>query len=230
MDRQHFKGWAFVAVLAVLIGAWWLGPLRDWLSVAHLREAEAGLAALVQARPFVCLTCFFLLCVLLTGCCFPAAPVVGIAAGALFGFWPGLATVLVATTIGSTAAFHMSRTFLRGCVHARIGRRMARIDRGFAAHGPAYLLALRFNPVIPYWLVNLAMGLTRMRLAAYVPLTLIGLLPATLIYVHAGTRLAAIDSLADILTPGLVAALLLLCALPLVAEMLLGRLRLSSSG
>jgi len=230
VDRQRFEGILFLAAVAVLIGAWWIGPLRDWLTVAHLREAEAGLRGLVEAEPLLCFSCFFLLCLILTACCFPAAPVIGIAAGALFGFWPGLAAVLIATTIGSTAALHMSRTFLRDWVRVRLGHRMGRIDSGFAAHGPAYLLALRFNPVIPYWIVNLAMGLTGMRVATYVPLTLVGLVPATLIYVHAGTRLSAIANVADIFTPGLLATLLLLCALPLVGEVMLARRRLSSSG
>jgi uncharacterized membrane protein YdjX (TVP38/TMEM64 family) len=228
VDRRHFKVLLFLAVLGSMLAAWWFTPLGDWLTLAYLREMQAGLVRLVEARPILCSTCFFLACALLTGCCFPAAPIIGIAAGALFGFWAGLAIVLAATTIGSTAAFHMSRTLLRDWVSVRLGHRLAAVDRGFEAHGPAYLLALRFNPILPYWLVNLLMGLTAMRARTYVPLTLIGLMPATVLYAHAGTRLARLESVSDIFTPVLIGALLLLCLLPLLAEAL--RSRFSSSG
>jgi uncharacterized membrane protein YdjX (TVP38/TMEM64 family) len=228
VDRRHFKGMVFLAALVVILVAWWFTPAGDWLTLAYLREAQVELARMVEAHPIISTASFFLLCAALTSCCFPAAPIIGIAAGALFGFWAGLAIVLVATTIGSTAAFHMSRTLLRGWIDARFGHRMAAIDRGFAAHGPAYLLALRFNPLIPYWLVNLTMGLTAMRPRIYVPLTLIGLTPATTIYAHAGTQLARIESASDVFTPTLIGALLLLCLFPLIAEAL--RTRFSSSG
>jgi uncharacterized membrane protein YdjX (TVP38/TMEM64 family) len=228
VDGRRFRRLVFLALFGAMLGAWWFTPLGDWLTLAYLRETQARLVQLVEARPVLCSACLFLLCAGLTSCCFPAAPIIGIVAGALFGFWAGLATVLIATTIGSTAAFHLSRTLLRDWVDARFGHRMSSIDRGFDTHGPAYLLALRFNPVIPYWLVNLTMGLTAMSMRTYVPLTLIGLLPATLIYVDAGTRLARLESVSDIFTPVLIGALLLLCLLPLLAEA--WRTRFSSSG
>jgi uncharacterized membrane protein YdjX (TVP38/TMEM64 family) len=228
VDWRLFKLSLFVALLGSMLAAWWFTPLGDWLTLAHLRETQAGLVRLVEARPILCSASFFLACAALTGCCFPAAPIIGIAAGALFGFWAGASVVLAATTIGSTAAFHLSRTLLRDWVDARFGHRMAAVDRGFEAHGPAFLLALRFNPVIPYWSVNLLMGLTAMRVRTYVPLTLVGLMPATILYAHAGTRLAHLESVSDIFTPLLIGALLLLCLLPLLAEAL--RTRFSSSG
>lgn len=225
--------WKIAAVPILVVGivaAWLLTPLGDWLTLGFIQECRAGLVGMIEPRPLLCLCLFFAGCVVATSLCFPVAPIIGVSAGALFGFWPGLGVVLAASTIGSTIACLLSRSLLRDWVRRQLAPRMARIERGFEAHGPAYLLALRFNPFIPYWLVNLALGLTAMPMRAYVPLTAIGLFPATFIYVQAGTRLAEIENGADIFTPGLIAILLLLCLVPLVVEAVRARLSASAPG
>jgi uncharacterized membrane protein YdjX (TVP38/TMEM64 family) len=107
---------------------------------------------------------------------------------------------------------------MSGWVKRRLGPRFARIERGMAAQGASYLLTLRLNPVIPYWLVNLAMGLTAIRLRTYVPLTLVGLVPSILLYVEAGTRIATLERPGDIASPALLAALFVVSLLPLLVR------------
>ena len=211
--------WAilFAAVLGGLVAAYLFSPLGDWLTLDRLQESRLWLAQSVEARPMLCAAAFFLLCLVATAACFPAAPLLGVSGGALFGLWPGLAIVLVASSIGSTIAFFDARYLLRDWVKRRFARRIEAIDRGIAAHGGLYLLTLRWNPVVPYWLVNLAMGLTAMPLRTYAALTVAGLLPATFIYVNAGTRLATIERPADIVSPQLIVTLLLLSLFPLLA-------------
>jgi uncharacterized membrane protein YdjX (TVP38/TMEM64 family) len=102
-------------------------------------------------------------------------------------------------------------------VKARLGKRIEAIDRGFHAHGALYLLTLRLNPVVPYCLVNLAMGLTTMGIWKYVALTIPGLLPAASIYANAGTQLATIEKPSDIVSLNLIVTLLLLSFFPLIA-------------
>lgn len=218
MDRRRFGAVVFAAIIVGVIGACLFSPLGDWLSIDKLKDSRAGLVQLVEARPLLCTGGFFLLCVVATAACFPAAPVLGVSGGAIFGLWPGLFIVLVATSIGSTIAFFDSRYLLRDWVKRRFARRIEAIDRGIEAHGGLYLLTLRLNPVVPYWLVNLAMGLTAIRWRTYVPLTIAGLVPATFIYVSAGTQLATIDSAGDILSVSVVAMLLLLSLFPLLVR------------
>ena len=218
MDGRTIGAIAFAAVIAGVIGAFLFSPFGDWLTIETLKESRAWLTQLVQSRPLLCTASFFLLCVVATAACFPAAPVLGLTGGALFGFWPGLAMVLVAMSIGSTIAFFESRYSLRHWVKRRFERRIEAIDRGIQTNGGLYLLTLRLNPVVPYWLVNLAMGLTAMRPRTYVPLTLAGLAPATFIYVTAGTKLATIDSAGDILSISLMATLLMLSLFPLFVK------------
>jgi uncharacterized membrane protein YdjX (TVP38/TMEM64 family) len=215
-------------VIIVVAPAFLFSPLGDWLSIDKLKESRDLLQYLVETRPVLCAAGFFLLCVVATAACFPAAPVLGITAGALFGLWPGLLLVLVASSIGSTIAFLDSRYLLREWVKRRFARRIEPIDRGMERHGALYLLMLRFNPIVPYWLVNLAMGVTAIGLKTYVALTPAGLMPATFLYVNAGTQLATIDSARDVFSPGVLLALLLLSLFPLVVRLagaLVGRQR-----
>lgn len=211
-----------LGVAALLLFAF-LSPVGECLSLTTINDCSRQLADVVAARPLFFAALFALFCAGLSALCFPIAPTIGVAAGALFGFWTALAVLSLGFTVGSTLACCGSRFLFRDWVKARLGARLASFDRGFERHGGAYLLALRFNPLVPYWLVNLAMGVTRMRLAAYVPLTFVGLLPALAIYANAGSRLATIDSIGDILSAELLASLVLLSLFPLLAARLTRR-------
>lgn len=217
MDRRTLGALLLCAII-LMAAAFLFTPLADWLSIDKLKESRAALQHLVETRPMLCASGFFLLCVVATAACFPAAPGLGISAGALFGLWPGLLLVLVASSIGSTIAFLNARYLMRDWVKGRLAHRIEPIDRGMTRHGALYLLMLRFNPVVPYWLVNLAMGVTAIGLKTYVITTPAGLLPATFIYVNAGTQLATIDSARDVLSPNVVLALILLSLFPLLVR------------
>ncbi len=223
--RGNFGPILFIAAIVAVLAAFLFTPLGDWLTIARLKESRDSLTALIEARPFLSAAAFFLCCLILTAACFPAAPILGLSAGALFGLWPGLALMLGSWVIGSTIAFFGARFFLRDWVKRTFGKRIETIDRGFEAHGALYLLTLRLNPVVPYWLVNLAIGLTTMPTWKYVALTIPGLLPAASIYVNAGTQLATIEKPSDIVSLNLIVTLLLLSFFPLIVAGASGLIR-----
>ena len=202
-----------------------LSPLGDWLSLDRLKASRDSAREAIEARPLVASAAFFLLYVAAVAVSFPGAVILTLAAGALFGFWEGLALASFASATGASLAFLSSRYLLRDWVRARFEKRSAAVDRGIEKDGAFYLLTLRLNPAIPFWLVNLAMGLTRMRLATFYLVSQAGMLPATFVYVNAGTQLAEIDSTGDILSAELVTALLLLSLFPLVAKFIADALR-----
>lgn len=216
----RFSLWAilFAAFSVGLAAACLFSPLGDWLTIDKLKDSRLLLQQLVEARPVLWAAGFFLFCAVATAACFPAAPLLGMTGGALFGLWPGLLLVLAASSLGSTIAFLDSRYVLRGWVERKFARRIEAIDQGMQRHGALYLMTLRLNPVMPYWLVNIAMGLTAIGLKTYTALTAAGLLPATFIYVRAGTQLARIERPSDIVSPGLLLCLLLLSLFPLFAS------------
>jgi uncharacterized membrane protein YdjX (TVP38/TMEM64 family) len=215
MLRRNLPAILFVAVILAVLAAVFFSPLGDWLTVEQLKESRGRLAAIVAERPIFYIGGFFAASTAAFALCWPAKPIIGISAGALFGFWTGLAATWTAVAIGSTLAFLASRYLLRNWVERRFSASIAAIDRGIERNGGVYLLSIRINPVIPYWLVNLAMGVTNMRLGTYVPLTIIGIFPATFLYVQAGAKLATIESASDILSPQIMGALLLLSLAPL---------------
>ncbi len=137
----------------------------------------------------------FIIYVSVTALSVPGAAVMTLAAGALFGFTWGTVLVSFASTVGATGAFLVARYLLRGSVQARVGHRLEAVNRGIRADGPSYLLTLRLIPLFPFVLVNLLMALTPIRLRDYYLYSQLGMLPATMVFVNAGTQLARIDNL-----------------------------------
>jgi pyruvate/2-oxoglutarate dehydrogenase complex dihydrolipoamide dehydrogenase (E3) component len=126
--------------------------------------------------------------------------------------------VSFASSLGATLAMLVSRYALRDWVKARFAGRVADIDKGIAKDGAFYLFTLRLVPAIPFFAVNLLMGLTNIRTGTYYVASQIGMLAGTIVYVLAGTQLAQIDSLAGIVSPGLLGAFVLLGLFPLIAK------------
>lgn len=183
-----------------------------------LRATVAAVRARVDAHPAAAAGLFALAYVAVTALSLPLALWLTLAGGALFGHGIGIPLVALSATAGATLAFLAARHLLRDAVTRRFADRMAAIDRGVARDGWRYLLSLRLVPAIPFFAVNLAMGLTAMPLRSYVVATFVGMLPATAIYVNAGVALGRLRSPSDILTLPAAGSLVLLAALPWVAR------------
>lgn len=206
MVRQR-SGWIAASVLALVVVTAVLAFARGWIGLHSIRAAEALAGPAIAHHPIATAAIAFLLCIIAFALSFPVAPLIGIAAGALFGFWPALLLVWPAQTIGSTLAFLGTRRWLKGFVSRRLARRIAALESD--RRSTTALLAIRLNPLIPYWPVNLALGATDLPTGRFALITAIGLLPATLVYAEAGTRLASLRSLGDIVSPALIGWMLL---------------------
>jgi pyruvate/2-oxoglutarate dehydrogenase complex dihydrolipoamide dehydrogenase (E3) component/uncharacterized membrane protein YdjX (TVP38/TMEM64 family) len=216
---------ALLLLIAAAVAAFFVFDLGSWLTLGNLKAQQAALAAAVEARPLLVIGGFFLLYVAVTALSLPGAAIMTLAAGAMFGLLTGTLIVSLASTLGASLAFLSSRYLLRDWVKRRFGRRTEAIDRGVEKDGAFYLLTLRLIPLFPFFLVNLAMGLTAMRLVPYALVSMAGMLPGTIVYVLAGTQLARIESTSDILSPGLIGSFVLLGLFPLIAKGILGAFR-----
>ncbi len=205
-------------VVVLLIFAFFAFGLGDYLTLAALQSGRMRLVSMVEADPIASSIGFFAFYVAVTALSLPGAAVMTLAAGAIFGVWWGLVLVSFASTVGATLAFLLSRTLLRRWVQSRFGARLSTIDEGFARDGAFYLFSLRMVPVVPFFVVNLLMGLTAIGVATFYWVSQLGMLAGTFVYVFAGTQLATIDTLGDIMSPGLIVALSLLGLFPLVAR------------
>jgi len=205
-------------LLALAIGAFVALDLGRYLSFDQLKASQASFAQLQAEQPFTVAVVYFLVYVLATALSIPGAVVITLAGGAIFGLWQGLLIVSFASTVGATLAFLASRFLLRDWVEARFGQRLTDINAGVNREGGFYLFTLRLIPVVPFFLINLLMGLTRMKVWTYYWVSQIGMLAGTAVYVNAGTQLAQLESVQGILSPALVGSFVLLGIFPLIAR------------
>jgi pyruvate/2-oxoglutarate dehydrogenase complex dihydrolipoamide dehydrogenase (E3) component/uncharacterized membrane protein YdjX (TVP38/TMEM64 family) len=198
---------------------------QAYLSFDSIKEQQAALQAYHASHPWRTAALYFLAYVAVTGLSLPGAAVMTLVGGAIFGLPWGTLIVSFASSIGATLAFLASRYVLRDWVRGRFGAQLARIDEGIAREGAFYLFTLRLIPAIPFFAINLAMGLTRIRAWTFYWVSQLGMLAGTVVYVNAGTQLAAIDSPRGILSPGLIGAFLLLGFFPLIAKKIIEGLK-----
>lgn len=211
---------AIIVIIALALAAFFALDLGQYLSLAALKARQAEFAAFREANPWLAGGAYFVVYVLVTALSLPGAALLTLAGGAVFGLGWGLLIVSFASTIGATLAFLMARYLLRDWVTARFGNRLKGIDEGIRRDGAFYLFTLRLVPAFPFFLINLLMGLTAMKASTYFWVSQIGMLAGTVVYVNAGTQLAQIESLAGIVSPGLLASFVLLGIFPLLARKL----------
>ena len=151
----------------------------------------------------------YALYIAVTGLSLPGAAVLTLAGGAVFGVLLGTLIVSFASSIGATLAFLAARFLFRDWVKSRFSARLQSIDDGVRRDGAFYLFTLRLVPVFPFFMINLAMGLTPMKVRTFYWVSQVGMLAGTLVYVNAGTQLAKLDSLSGILSPALLGSFVL---------------------
>ena len=207
-------------LLAVVLGivAFFALDLGRFLTLDYLKTSQAAFTELYATQPLKVATVYFLLYVAATALSLPGATIITLAGGAIFGLGWGSVIVSFASSVGATLAFLMSRFVLRSSIESKFGNRLAEINKGIERDGAFYLFTLRLIPLVPFFVINLVMGLTKMKARTFYGVSQIGMLAGTLVYVNAGTQLAQIDSLRGILSPGLLGSFVLLGLFPLIAR------------
>ncbi|RPH25947.1 TVP38/TMEM64 family protein [Buttiauxella warmboldiae] len=187
-------------------------------SLAALQHYQSQFSAWQQIYPLQTALAFFVLYVAIATLSIPGATLLTLLAGSQFGLLQGTLLVALAATCGATLAMLISRYLLRAWVQQRFPRQMSAINRGMEHEGLYYLFALRLTPVFPFFLINLLMGLTPVKTLHYFAVSLVGMLPAIVVYLNAGRELSKLRSPGDILSPGMMVMLILLGLLPLVSR------------
>mgnify|MGYP001080641151 CR=1 FL=1 len=218
--NKTWQRWLFVLVaLVAIVWVYRTYDLGSLLTLDQLKQSRDQLLGLFDEQPALTLGIYFAVYVVATAASFPGAVILTLAAGAIFGFWVGLLVVSFASGLGALLAFLVARYLLHDTVQNRFARTLAPINEGVKRDGVFYLLTLRLVPVFPFWLVNLVMGLTPMTAWRYYITSQIGMLPGTAVFVLAGTQLASINTVGDVLSPGLLISLILLGVFPIIAKL-----------
>ncbi|NBB25578.1 FAD-dependent oxidoreductase [Porphyrobacter sp. SLTP] len=219
------KKLAILAVLAAIIAAYFIFDLGQYLTLEGIKQLVAQWEAFYAENPVMVIAGFFAAYVAVTAASLPGAAIMTLAAGALFGVVTGTILVSFASTLGATLAFLSSRYVLRDTIEARFGERLKAINAGMERDGAFYLFSLRMIPAFPFFVVNLVMGLTRIRTLTYIWVSQIGMLLGTAVYVNAGTQLARIESLSGIASPGVLGSFVLLGIAPWLAKLVIGLIK-----
>ena len=209
---------ALLVALAALVFAFFFFDLGRYLELSHLKAQQAHIQAYAAAHPVQSAAAFFAAYVTIAALSLPAAALLTLLGGAVFGFLLGTVLCSFAATAGATIAFLVARFLLRDAVLARFGDSLGPINRGIEKDGAFYLFTLRMVPLFPFFVVNLAMALTPIRAFTYAWVSQVGMLAGTAVYVNAGTQLARIESLDGILSPALIGSFVLLGVFPWVAR------------
>jgi len=208
-----------LAVVAVALALFFASGAHRHFTFDNVKAQQAAIDTYYRAHPAQAAAGYFALYVALTGLSVPgAASALTLLGGAIFGLLWGTILVSFAASIGATIAFLLSRLVLRDWVQDRFGNSLSTINRGVEREGGFYLFTLRLVPAVPYFAINLAMGLTPIRTWTFYWVSQLGMLAGTLIYVNAGRELARLHSPGDIISWRLAGALVLLGVFPLAAK------------
>jgi len=207
-----------ILTLAALLAAYFAFDLGQYFSLAYLKQSQTTFAAAFAENPLLIVAVFFIIYVAVTAVSLPGATILTLAAGALFGQLLGTVIASFASSLGATLAMLASRYVLRDSVQQRFGAQLSGLNQGLAKDGAFYLFSLRLIPLVPFFVLNLLMGLTSIKTRTYYWVSQLGMLAATFVYVNAGTQLARIDSLKDVASPGLLLSFAALGLFPLIAK------------
>ncbi len=213
--------WMLAALLGLAVLGFYLSGLHQKFTFDAILGSLDGWNQFARSHLLAALLVYFLVYVVATALSLPAAVLLTLVGGALFGRWLGTAVVSLASTLGATLAFLSSRYLFREALQRRFNDRLEPINRGIEQNGAYYLLTLRLVPAVPFFLINVGMGLTPIRLSTYVFVSWLGMLPATFLYVNAGTALATLDSPSDLVSFKVLGSLALLGIFPLVIRKLI---------
>ncbi len=214
-----------MVIIAVLIAAFFAFDFNRYFTLDFFKSQQAAIDSYVQASPLQAGMVFFLIYVGVTGLSLPGAALMTLAAGAIFGLLWGTLIVSFASSLGATLAFLASRFLFRDAIQSRFSGNLKAINSGVEKDGPFYLFTLRLVPAFPFFVINLAMGLTPLKTWTFYWVSQIGMLAGTLVYVNAGTEIAKIESLRGILSPGLIISFTLLGLFPLIAKWIVSAIK-----
>jgi len=215
---MNFKKIILISTVLILFSSYFYFDLGNFLSLGYIKESQNSFQSHYLENPITTLLIFFIIYTLITAVSFPGAAVLTLLAGALFGIVVGTIVVSFASTIGATIAMLFSRYMFHDYVKEKLKKSYKKINDGIKKEGAFYLFTLRLVPIFPFFLINIAMGLTNMKLWTYYWISQIGMFAGTIVYVNAGSQLSNINSLSGILSFNIIVSFVILGVFPYIAK------------
>lgn len=212
-------------IIVLLMGLFFIFDLHGFISLDQLKQQVDSLKFFYGEHKLWTMAMYMAAYIIMAALSLPGAVIMTLAGGAIFGLIYGTILVSFASTTGVTFAFLFSRYMFKDWVQSKFSAKLAAINKGIEKEGGFYLFTLRLVPVFPFFVINLTMGLTPISTPLYYGVSQLGMLPATIVYVNAGTQLAKIESVKGMLSPELLLSFALLGVFPLIAKWITAGLR-----
>lgn len=216
---------SFIALVLLIVAVIYQQQWHHLLSLDQLKAQQQLLAQWHRDHFVLLFVGYFVVYIAVTALSIPGAVVLTVGSGALFGLGWGLVLASFASTLGAFLAFMSSRYVLRDSLEKRFGERLQQVNAGISRDGAWYLLTLRLVPLFPFWMINLVMGLTRIPAWRFYWVSQVGMLAGTAVFVNAGTQLARVEQVADVLSTELLLSFVLLGIFPLLAKQVVNWLK-----
>lgn len=207
-----------LAAIVLVVALFFIFDLQRFLTLESIKASQHDFEVFYRNHTAATIAAYMLIYILVTAMSLPGAAVMTLAGGALFGLLVGTIMVSFASTIGATLAFLLSRFLFRDAIQQKFGDKLAAVNRGIEKDGNFYLFTLRLVPAFPFFMINVVMGLTPIKTAAFFFVSQIGMLPGTIVYLNAGTQLGKLESASGILSPAIILSFALLGIFPLIAR------------
>jgi uncharacterized membrane protein YdjX (TVP38/TMEM64 family) len=210
---------------AIFIGLFFWFDLGRYLTLESLKQNRDYLVTLYRDHRIATVAIFLAIYIIQTALALPGAAILSLAAGAVFGAVMGTVYANIGATIGATLSFLVARYLFHDTIQGKFGSRLEKINKELDNAGFNYLLFLRLVPLFPFFLINLAAGLTKIPLRTFFFGTMLGIIPGGFVFCNAGASLASINSVGEIISPrvlGSFALLGLFALIPVVYRKLRG--------
>ncbi|MEQ8315614.1 MAG: FAD-dependent oxidoreductase [Gammaproteobacteria bacterium] len=214
-----------VALILAALASYFLFDLGRFLTLDFAQSQLGQLQAYREENFVLTVAIYFTFYVLIAALSIPGAVIITLLGGAIFGTFWGTIIVSFASSIGATLAFLVSRTLLRDWVQAKFGNYLAPINRGMEKDGNFYLFSIRMVPLFPFFMVNLLMGLTPIKVVSYYWVSQLGMLLVTAVYVNAGSELSQITSLSGLVSGSVIISLVLVGIFPLIGRLIINAIQ-----
>ena len=214
-----------ISVLVVIFSLFYFLGGDKYLDFNYLKEQQKSFQQYSEQNFLLTVVVFMLIYIAVSAFALPGAALLTLLGGAIFGLLWGLILVSFASTIGATLSMVVARFFIRESIEKKFPDFVKKVNRGIEKEGWMYLLTMRLVPAIPFFVVNLVMGVTKMKILVFALVSQIGMLAGTVIYVNAGTQLANIKDPKDIFTASVLGAFVALGLFPFVVKFIINKIK-----
>ena len=220
--KSYGKIFVVIGIIALVV-LFFVFDLKQYLTLEYIKSQQSAFASYYTNNPFGTIAAYMGIYILSTALSLPGAALLTLLGGALFGTLNGTIIVSFASTIGATLAFLASRFVLRDWVQSKFSNQLAKINEGVEKEGAFYLFTLRLIPAVPFFVINLVMGLTPMKAVTFFFVSQVGMLAGTVVYVNAGTQLSKIESLSGIVSPNIILSFVVLGLFPIITKKIMNK-------